>query len=181
MATIVSCELPGHALLDKYRNRSQSTSAGAYTDCFSVQVDGVITLSEFVYAFYTTIVFKLERVILQYLAGRPSTDRDARHLADAATNSFAAWSVEDRAEDQLLMCDFRRRTRSWFMVEPVVSASGVGTRLYFGSAVVPVENKSTGRREIGKAFSLLLGFHKLYSIVLLRAAARRLRKNARQK
>lgn len=179
MSKIESCELPGRALLDRYRNRSQSTNAGAYTDCFSVQVDDVIALPEFVFAFYTTFVFKLERIILQYLAGRPSTDRDALQLASATIDSFAAWSVEDRAEDQLLMCDFRRRTRSWFMVEPVASASGTGTRLYFGSAVVSVRNESTGQREMGEAFNLLLGFHKLYSKVLLRAAARRLKKNAR--
>ena len=48
------------------------------------------------------------------------------------------------------------------------------TRLYFGSAVVPVANAGSGEDSIGFAFRALLGFHKLYSRVLLRSAAARL-------
>ena len=47
------------------------------------------------------------------------------------------------------------------------------TRLYFGSAVVPVANKSTGKGKMGFAFKALLGFHKLYSRALLHAACKR--------
>ena len=49
-----------------------------------------------------------------------------------------------------------------------------GTRLYFGSAVVPVMNAATGKSEMGFVFKALLGFHKLYSRALLSAAAARL-------
>jgi hypothetical protein len=42
--------------------------------------------------------------------------------------------------------------------------------LYFGSAVVPVRGKS-GRPAMGRQYRALLGFHKLYSQLLLRAAA----------
>ena len=51
--------------------------------------------------------------------------------------------------------------------------SGNGTRLYFGSAVVPAEGSASGA-DIGSGFRLLLGFHKMYSRVLLKAAVARL-------
>jgi hypothetical protein len=69
----------------------------------------------------------------------------------------------------LLMCDYLRRTRSWLMVEPLEA----GTRLYFGSVVVPVRDAS-GRLELGSPYSALLGFHKLYSRILLASARSRL-------
>jgi hypothetical protein len=45
--------------------------------------------------------------------------------------------------------------------------------LYFGSAVVPLRRKS-GEPALGFTFSALLGFHKLYSRVLLSTARSRL-------
>jgi hypothetical protein len=181
MTSVNPCVLPKHALLMKYRNRTSDEDAEAYTDCYCTQIEDVVSLPDFVFAFYTTPVFKLERLILKYLARRPSTDDDAQNLADACSDRFAAWTVEERGIDQLLMCDFRGRTRSWFMVLPAASAKQSGTFLYFGSAVVPAEISSSGKQEIGKAFRLLLGFHKLYSVVLLHAARRRLASMRRQK
>lgn len=143
--------LPADALLQKY------AQSGAYTDCFSTTVTRQITLAEFVEAFYTTWLFKLERLILRVAVSRPSTDAQAQALARNQLDKFAAWYVEDRAGQQLLMCDFRDHTRSWFMVE-----SG---KLYFGSAVVPIERP---------AFRWLLGLHRLYSRALLAAARSRL-------
>ena len=75
-------------------------------------------------------------------------------------DAFAAWRVEDRAEDQLLLCDLPGRTRSWLMA----ASEGTRTLLYFGSAIVP----------LSPGYRALLGFHKLYSRVLLRAAKSRL-------
>lgn len=123
--------------------------------------------AEYVEAFYTSGVFKLERLILKLLVARPSTDQQARELAAGQRDSFAAWRVEARAPDQLLMYDFRGRTRSWLSVS--------GTRLYFGSAVVPVASSSPRKAGLGFVFTALLGFHRLYSRVLLHAAVRRLR------
>lgn len=125
---------------------------------------------DFVIAFYTTWLFKVERVILKWLASKPSTDDDARRLADSGQDAFAAWTVEARSENQLLMCDFSSRTRSWFMTE----TNGDGTRHYFGSAVVPNAKNAANEPKLGKGFSLLLGFHKLYSRALLSAARSRL-------
>jgi hypothetical protein len=162
---ISPADLPPSALLRKYVHE------GAYTDCYTTEIPKAVTHSQYVEAFYTTAVFKLERLILRWLVAKPSTDADARRLAHAETRSFAAWSVEDRTPDQLLMCDFMSRTRSWLMVAP--TPSGAGTRLYFGTAVVPVRGKS-GKPKLGSGFNAMLGFHKLYSRVLLSAARSRL-------
>jgi hypothetical protein len=54
-----------------------------------------------------------------------------------------------------------------------------GTRLYFGSAVVPVV--SAGKASPGVAFGALLGFHKVYSRLLLHAARSRLKARTRAK
>lgn len=169
MTSIQACPLPADALLGAYR------LGDAYTDCYAVDVSGAFTHAQFVSAFYTTWLFKLERFILKWLVDKPSTDAQAAQLAAGEISSFAAWHVELRARDQLLMCDFQRRTRSWLMVAAQGTGTATVTRLYFGSAVVPVKDARTGQLKMGAAFSLLLGFHKLYSKLLLGAAASRLK------
>jgi len=134
-----------------------------YTDCYVTELPGQVTFPEYIFAFYTTWLFKLERLILKFTVAKPSTDQGARQLADGSIQSFAAWDVEGRSERELLMCDFMARTRSWLMVE----AAGAGTRFYFGSAVVPVQDPETGKGSMGWLFLLLLGFHQAYSVLLL--------------
>lgn len=157
---IEKCSLPDDALLQEHVRR------GAYTDCYATAISAAVPLADFVTAFYTTWLFKMERFILQIAVSRPSTDEDARQLADGKRDNFAAWHVEARAADQLLMCDFRKRTRSWFMVSD--------THLYFGSAVIPVQDPTSGKRSLGLVYKLLLGFHRLYSRALLHSAKSRL-------
>ena len=120
--------LPGNALLQKYAR------SGAYTDCFHTDILDNISLADYIEAFYTSWLFKLERVILKLLVKKPSTDQQLQRLVAGEIDKFAAWYVEERTQHQLLMSDFRDHTRSWFMVTP--------GRLYFGSAVIP---KSTVR------------------------------------
>lgn len=163
--------LPGNALLRKYDD------GYSFTDCYRTEVKGVIPFAVFVEAFYTTPLFRLERLILKWLARRPSTDEDARSLAQGTADTFAAWQVEARAENQLLMR--AGRTRSWFMVEPVMQDDGsVATRLHFGSAVVAQAALPGGKPELGFLFRALLGFHRVYSRALLRAAAHRVTRRA---
>lgn len=164
---VVGCSRPAGALLDLYEHQ------GAYTDCYATQVPGDVDLAAHVEAFYLGRVFKLERHLLRLLARRPSTDAEARAVARGEAARFAAWHVEARTENQLLMCDMAGRTRSWFMVAPTQDGS-TGTRLYFGSAVVPVRDRATGQARIGWPFAALLGFHRVYSRVLLAAARDRL-------
>ena len=165
MPTLEPCPLPADALLSRYARE------GAYTDCYATTVPRVVTQADYVEAFYTGRLFKLERWLLARFLSRPSTDAQARELARGERTQFAAWHVEDRRADQLLLCDLAGRTRSWLMSAPLAAG---GTRLYFGSVVVPVVDRTTGRPELGAGFRLLLGFHKGYSRALLAAAWRRL-------
>jgi hypothetical protein len=162
---IRSTPAPEQALHGKY------ATTGAYTDCFSTVIAGGVSHPEFVEAFYTSTVFKLERLILEWLVDRPSTDAEAKELAAGRRDRFAAWTVEGRSTDQLLMCDYLGQTRSWLMVAGCESDGLPATRLYFGSVVVPVRRFP---------FNVLLGFHRLYSRILLRAASTRLERLRKQ-
>lgn len=151
--------LPPESLLQTY------AAAGAYVDCYATDIPLPVSHAAFVAEFYTTALFKAERLVLSVLASRPSSDAQARALALGELSSFAAWSVEARAANQLLLRDFTGRTRSWLMVEPFSPSS---TRLVFGSAIVP---RRDGR--LGGRFTALLGLHR-HSQLLLAAARRRL-------
>jgi hypothetical protein len=157
--------LPAHALLSRYGGDR------GYADCYVATVARRVTQAEYVEAFYTTRLFKLERWILAVLAARPSTDPQAGELARAERDRFAAWTVEDRTADQLLLADALGGTRSWLSSEP---QEGGGTRLFFGSAVVPRRRGGSAKPRMGLLFHALLGFHRLYSRALLRAARQRL-------
>ena len=169
MFSIDACPLPDHALLGSY------SRSGAFTDCYATELAGTFSHAEYVQAFYTTWVFRLERLILKWAIARPSTDEQARQLAEGSVDEFSAWYVESRSEDQLLMSDFQGRTRSWLMVAPAGSGNDTRTRLYFGSAVLPATDAKAGTARLGPVFSALMGFHKLYSHVLLYAAKSRLK------
>lgn len=170
MPSIDPCELPHGALLKKYQ------SEGTFADCYTTDMARHVSHAEYVEAFYTTPLFKLERLLLAWLVSKPSTDAQAAQLASGTVDSFAAWSVEERREDQLLMHDFQGRTRSWLMVAPAEGESAGSTHLYFGSAVVPARTPRAGAEtpDLGWTFRLLLGFHKLYSRALLFSAKSRL-------
>ena len=165
MNTITTPPLPDHALLARYAGN------GGYTDCYATDLPGAYSHAEFVAAFYTTWLFKLERAILEWLVARPSTDDEAAELARGGRQAFAAWTVEASAPNQLLLRDYLGNTRSWLMVEP--RHDGGVTRLYFGSAIVPRATRD-GRPRLGFSFRALLGFHRRYSRALLAAARARL-------
>jgi hypothetical protein len=163
MSAIMPIELPAGVLLRRYAETG-------YADCYVTGISVAVGLRPFVEAFYTTPLFKAERALLAAFAGRPSSDADAAALAAGSVQAFAAWRVEARRDDELLLADLSGRTRSWLMVQPC----GGGTRLHFGSAVVPRIDRHTGRSRMGPGFHALLGFHRLYSKLLLGAARRRL-------
>ena len=165
MTTIQTSPAPPNALIHKY-----TSMPGAYTDSYMTVIPAQVSFPEYVFAFYTTSLFKVERLILTLTVRKPSTDVQARELSNAKRNSFAAWTVEARDENQILMCDFAGSTRSWLMTVPAKN----GTRLYFGSAVVPRGNSQDGKPSLGFNFQALLGFHKVYSVLLLSSASSRL-------
>ncbi len=158
-------QLPVASLLEPYQKRL------AYTDAYSLDLKRPVGLSDFIEAFYTTGLFKLERLILATLVAKPSTDAQARALALGVSTKFAAWTVESRTDNQIVMCDYLNKTRSWLMCVPQGAES---TRLYFGSAIVPDRILPNGEAHLGTGFHLLVPFHKVYSRALLGAAAHRL-------
>jgi hypothetical protein len=166
MPTIQQSPAPPTALIYQY-----TSMPGAYTDSYHAEISKQVAFPEYVFAFYTTPLFKLERLIL-LLVRKPSTDAEAKDLANGIRDSFAAWTVEARAGDQILMCGFMNRTRSWLMIVP--AKGGKSTQLYFGTAVVPKVNRKTGKSGLGFFFTALLGFHKVYSVLLLRSASTKL-------
>ena len=148
--------LPPFALLSRY------AADGGYADCYATELPGDYSHAEYVAAFYTTWLFKLERLVLATLVFKPSTDEQAEQLGRAERDAFAAWTVEARAPDQLLVCDYQGKTRSWLMIE---RQDGF-TKLYFGTGIAG--------RPLSAFFRGLLPFHKRYARALLRAARSRL-------
>ena len=169
MTTVRACALPPEALLLRYRERG-------YIDCYQAEVPVPVSHADYVKAFYTTAVFKAERLILAALS-MPSTDAEVMQLAAGTRERFAAWTVEARAPDQLLLRAADGATRSWLMTDPL-GGGRPGTRLYFGSAVVAKTDPATGISRMGTTYRALLGFHRLYSRILLSAARRRLMRRA---
>lgn len=148
--------LPSDAFLNRYQEQ------GSYTDCFSVLAQRGINLRELMAAFYTTPLFRSERLILSVM-GIKNSDQQLQDMIDGESDAFAAWAVEQRDKDQILLKDLHGRTCSWLMCKP---ESPEQTRLYFGSAVV-VSNMQRG---------WLIGLHRFYSVRLLTAAYKRLQR-----
>ena len=182
MFSITRETVPADALLKTFRGGAHPERWGRYADCFAVDVAQDVSLPDFVFAFYTSRLFAVERFLLRSLINAPSSVADARAVADGSSATFAAWYVGQRTPTQLLMCDRYERTRSWFCVE---SKSGGETRLRFGSAVAAKRAERTdapkGKDDAERpaAFSLLLQFHVIYSQALLHAARKNLQSQRR--
>ena len=157
------CPVPDNRLISPFK-----LAEAHHTDAFCFEYTGQVDLADFVAAFYTTWLFKLERVVLHVFAKAPSSDAQAQELAAGESDTFAVWRVEGREPTEILLGERSGRTKSWLAVEP----TGETTRLWFGSIVVPVERK--GKLTLGPVFDSLLGAHKVYSRLLLMAAAARL-------
>ncbi|MGH8263664.1 MAG: hypothetical protein ACRET4_09300 [Steroidobacteraceae bacterium] len=170
MPPVMQEALADDALLKTWRGGRHPERWGDYGDCFSVPIDRRVSLAEFVGAFYATPLFRIERVILRLLAASPSTDEEIGQLLAGSRSTFAAWELSARTETQLLMSDRYGKTRSWFRVVP--QASG-GTLLQFGSAVA-ANPAAQGTSRMSTGFHVLLGFHRLYSRLLLQSAHKRL-------
>ncbi len=172
MTRVVQEPVPADSLLRTFRKGPDPAAWDAHADCFVTVVAGKVSLPEFVWAFYTSPVFRLERLILGPL-GWPSTDADARAVADGSADRFAAWRVLARAPTQMLLGDMLGNTRSWFAVTPAGGDVEL-TGLRFGSGIATRTDPRTGERRRSLGFRLLGGFHVVYSRVLLASAARSL-------
>lgn len=118
---VAEAQLAPGALLEPYRTQ------GGHTDCYVAEVSRSVDLGQLITAFYTSRAFRPERWLLGALLGKRADDSDVVKLASGQTTRFSAWSVEDRRGDEILLCDFQSRTRSWLKVLPIEG----GTRLHF--------------------------------------------------
>ena len=166
--TITACSLPENAFLKSYASRP-----GHYTDCFETDVAFDVSLKDFIEAFFTSPILRLERRLLG-LAGMPSKHQDALSLADGTGHKIAGWEIEQRDENQLLLTIFQNGIRTWLMVSPIES----GTKLLFGSAVIPKYTDSETPK-VGGVMRALTGFHLLYSRIVLSAAKWQLKRMKR--
>lgn len=157
--------VPPDSLLDRL-----AQAKGAFADAYALRLPRRVPLAEFVEAFWTTRLFKIERVVLALL-GKRSSDAMARAVARGEAERIAVWTVEARTANQLLMHEDSGVTRSWFQAEAQPDG---GTVLWFGSALVPRRRSPGGEPKFGPGFHALIGFHRWYSRALLAAAVRRL-------
>ncbi|MGM9482181.1 hypothetical protein ACS5PN_13415 [Roseateles sp. NT4] len=168
MPAVTDIPVPPASLLGRL-----TAERDAFADAYTLCLPRAVTLAEFVEAFYTTRLFRVERALLG-LFGKPSSDAMARAVARGEGERFAVWTVQAREGDELLMHEDSGATRSWFRVEPATTAGA--TALWFGSAVVSRRKGPGGEPRFSWVFHALLGFHRLYSRALLAAAARRLQR-----
>jgi len=158
---IAACALPEEALLQRY-----AAQAGCYTDCFETALPQKVALPAYLEAFYGSWLFGLEKLVLRaHLRGRP-INWDIAPVAAGSADAYAAWTVEGRGDGQILMCDLGGHTRSYLSVE---DTAGGGTRLLFGSAVVP-----RAGQELPWLARAIVPLHRFYARSLLRAARARL-------
>jgi hypothetical protein len=186
MFSIAREAVPEDSLLKTHRGAVHPERWGNYGDCFSVRVERAASLADFVFAFYTSPLFRIERLLLRVLAGARADDGDAHALAQGSATTFSVWYAGERTATQLLMCDRYERTRSWFRVVPL---DGGRTLLQFGSAVAaapataaPGSAASESAAKVSApsaVFRLLLQFHIVYSQLLLSAAKVGVMKNSR--
>ena len=140
-----------------------------YTDCYGIKLDHAITLPEFMAAFYTTLLFRLERLMLALIPKGRMKDADVTALASGESDTMAIWQIESRRDCEILLS--AGRTQSWLMVD----AHNGGTQLFFGSVVVPEPPKREGGTPLlGPVFDSLLSAHRIYSRMFLGSAAQRL-------
>lgn len=157
--------LPSDSLLIRYQE------SGDFTDCYLIKVSEKVDFQKYVYSFYTSWLFKLERFVLKWIVNKPSTDQEVLLLAKGNSENFAAWSVEDRAENQLLLCDYQGQTRSWLRV---VNLNEGNTLVYFGSAVISKKDLDGKAIEFSRVFKFIGWFHHLYSKALITCAVKKL-------
>ncbi|ASJ70692.1 hypothetical protein [Granulosicoccus antarcticus] len=169
-------DIPQGSLLAAYTGTSTTGTVPNYCDCYSTRIEADISLQDFVYAFYTSRAFSIERKLLALTLRVPSTDEDARALAQGSHNRFSAWSVENRCDNEILLRFPKSSTGSWLMVRPYSQEGSEGTELLFGSVVFP----KTSDTPFGLLFHTLTGFHRFYSSLLLNSARNGVRNHLRQ-
>ncbi|MEL6550324.1 MAG: hypothetical protein AAFQ54_08780 [Pseudomonadota bacterium] len=144
-------EVPRESLLARYIE-DPASHVDAYVTA------GEASLADFISAFFSSPLFRLERRILA-LGGAASSDPQIALLAAGEGAHMAAWEVVERNAHELLLTVPNTPIRTWLAVAP--------GELWFGSAIVASDG------QIPIAARALMPFHALYSRSLLALAARR--------
>jgi len=173
MPKVFESELPIIALSTIYKEQ------GAFVDCYYIDIEKNISLDEYIQAFYTTGLFKLERCLLSLATFTRTKDDEAIELSLGKSDSYSIWTVEGRESNQIMLRDFTGNTRSWLMVKNF-DEHEMSTRLYFGSVVVPKNITENKQASFGVIFHLFGKFHQIYSRALLSAAFRKLKRINRE-
>jgi len=164
--SIQATEIPCSALLHGHVER------GEYADAFYTDISDSVNLSAYIRAFYSSRVMRAERFILKFI-GKPSSADQVEMLATGEISEFAAWSVAERLENEILLPDFHDHTCSWLMVSYPSTGK---TRLHFGTGVHRMRQQGEGAASLNMFFRATNGLHLLYSKVLLRSARNQLEK-----
>ncbi len=170
LGPVTQTQVPDFSLLRSYRSPAHANAWQQYMDCFVADVAGIVTLSQYIEAFYSSLPFRMERRLIQWLIGKKSSADDVRALASGRAETLSAWVVLARTDNQILLGDYQSNTRSWLALLPL--SSGKVTRLHFGSGIRSVRDPETGEPTMTWGFRALGGFHILYSKILLAAARR---------
>lgn len=170
MFQISPVPLPAFALLSRYASRP-----GHHTDCFVTEIEGQVSIAEYTEAFFHSPVLRIERQLLRLIAPA-SSYAQVQALATGTGTTLAGWELESRTEDQLLLSVMGGGIRTWLMVEE----AGDKTRLLFGSAVIP-RNADSENPKIDWHINALMGFHNLYSRIVLAAARGQLKRMTRNR
>ena len=165
---------PEGAFISQY-----STTHGGYSDCYYVDIQKDVALSDYILAFFSTPIFRMERLILNLVPSGRSNEQCVLDIASGTGDKMAGWKTEKRDENQLLLAVGDGPIRTWLMVQGKQSSETTPTkttRLYFGSAVLPTSMTKDGRPKLAIVFKLFSGLHIFYSRLLLWWAARDLRR-----
>lgn len=75
MLPIEKCPAPEDTFLRNYLIQ------GNYIDCYTTAIAKQVSFPEFIFAFYTTWLFKIEAFILTFTARKPSSDVEAKKVS----------------------------------------------------------------------------------------------------
>ncbi len=169
MFNVAPCPIPNTTFLEDLTHRE-----GNYTDCFVTDISEGVSISEFISAFFGSPVLRLERRLLALISAK-STAADVAAVANGTGTKIALWTVDQRDDTQIILKAASGGIRTWMMVS---RTSEETTRLYFGSALVP-EASENGEIKLRFSTRALMGFHKLYSRIVLWSARKQLHKMRR--
>ncbi|NRB30287.1 MAG: hypothetical protein HRU27_06805 [Rhizobiaceae bacterium] len=173
--SLASGSEPEGAFISQY-----STTLGGYSDCYYIDIQKDVALSDYILAFFSTPIFRMERLILNLVPSGRSNEQCVLDLAAGTGDKIAGWKTEKRDDSQLLLAVGDGPIRTWLMVQGS-PYSETTTRLYFGSAVLPTGMTKEGHPKLAIVFRLFAGLHIFYSRLLLWWAARDLGRKSRSR